>query len=230
MYICSVPKNLAEFTKLIDVEQGLFGDLALSLEAATEIFKIRPDIYTAVFCPKGSIAAYLTAYPLQAKCAEALIEGRITEPELTPDMLLTRQDNLEGSFVYIGSVVVDSKFDPILKSMLLVSLAQFRLRQLQAAAIRRFSVIMTTVSTDGERLARRIGAEKLNDGANRKDGLDVYGRTITQGYLYQACTAVERFFDNKSVPSISAPGRTTISSRSASTPSAAVDRWQPIPG
>jgi len=199
MYICCVPKNLAEFKKLIDVEQSLFGDRALSLEASVALFKNRPDIYTAVLCPKGSVAAYLTAYPLQPKCAEALIEGTITEPELTPDMLLTRHAKLERSSFYIGSVVVDSKLDPILKSILLISLAQYRVRQLQADQIRRFSVIMTAVSKEGRRLVNWIGAEKLNDGANRKDGLDVYGRTITQGFIYQACAAAERFFDNKFV-------------------------------
>lgn len=199
MYICGVPKNRAEFTKLVDFEQALFGDRALSPEASFELFKQRPEIYTAVVCPKGSVAAYLTTYPLQPKYAEALIEGEITEPELTPDMLLKRHDKLDGSCIYIGSVVVDGKLDPILKSILLISLAQFHVRQLQADAVRRFSVIMTTVSKGGARLANWIGAEKLNDGANRKDGLDVYGRTITQGFIYQACAAVERFFDNKFV-------------------------------
>jgi hypothetical protein len=199
MYICGIPKNRAEFSKLVDFEQALFGDRALSPEASFELFKKRPEIYTAVVCPQGSVAAYLTTYPLQPKYAEALIEGDITEPELTPDMLLTRHDNLEGSCIYIGSAVVDKKLDPILKSILLISLAQFHVRQLQADAIRRFSVIMTTVSKEGGRLANWIGAEKLNDGANRKDGLDVYGRTITQGFIYQACAVVERFFDNKFV-------------------------------
>lgn len=199
MYICGVPKNRAEFTKLVDFEQALFGDRALSPEASLELFKKRPEVYTAVVCPKGSIAAYLTTYPLQPKWAQALIEGDITEPELTPDMLLTRRDKLEGSCIYIGSVVVDSKLDPILKSILLISLGQFHVRQLQAEAVRRFSVIMTTVSKEGGRLVNWIGAKKLNDGANRKDGLDVYGRTITRGFIYQACASVERFFDNKFV-------------------------------
>jgi hypothetical protein len=199
MYICGVPKNIAEFTKLIDFEQALFGDRALSSETSFELFKKRPEIYTAVMCPKGSVAAYLTTYPLLPKCAEALIGGELTEPELTPEMLLTRHDKLEGSCIYIGSVVVDSKLDPILKSILLISLAQFHVRQLQADAVRRFSVIMTVASKEGGRLVNWIGAEKLNDGANRKDGLDVYGRTITQGFIYQACAAVERFFDNKFV-------------------------------
>jgi hypothetical protein len=199
VYICGVPKNRAEFTKLVDFEQALFGDRALSPEASLELFKKRPEVYTAVLCPKGSIAAYLTTYPLQPKWAQALIEGDITEPELTPDMLLTRNDKLEGSCIYIGSVVVDSKLDPILKSILLISLAQFHVRQLQADAVHRFSVIMTTVSKEGGRLVNWIGAEKLNDGANRKDGLDVYGRTITRGFIYRACATVERFFDNKFV-------------------------------
>ena len=199
MYICGVPKNLAAFKKLIDVEQALFGDRALSLKASVALFKKRPDIYTTVLCPNGSIAAYLTAYPLRPKCAEALIEGKITEPELTPNMLLTRRANLEGSSFYIGSVVVDSKLDPILKSILLISLAQYRVRQLQADPVRRFSVIMTAVSKEGRRLVNWIGAEKLNDGANRKDGLDLYGRTITRDFMYQTCAAVERFFDNRFV-------------------------------
>ena len=199
MYICGVPKTLAEFVKIMDVEKALFGDHALSLEASVELFKRRPDIYTAVVCPNGSIAAYLTAYPLKPKCAEALIEGEVTEPELTPDMLLTQHDKLEGSCVYIGSVVVDSKFNPILKTILLVSLGQFYIRPLQAAAVRRHSVIMTAASKDGKQLMNWIGAEKLNDGTNRKDGLDVYGRTISQGFLYRACAKVERFFDNEFV-------------------------------
>jgi hypothetical protein len=199
MYVCGVPRDLAEFTKLVSVEQTLFGNLALSPEGSIEIFKMRPEIYTAVFCPAGSVAAYLTAYPLRARWAEALIEGDITEPDLTPEMLLTRQDKLEGSCVFIGSVVVDSKFDPILKSILLISLGQFRLRQLRNSAVKRFSVVMTTASNEGKRLAQRVGATKLNDGANRKDGLDVYGRNITPGFLYQASSAVERFFDNKMV-------------------------------
>jgi hypothetical protein len=199
MYVCGVPRNLDAFARVMDVEQSLFGDLALSPQASREIYKMRPDIYTAVFCPAGSVAAYLTAYPLRPQFAEALIDGGIAEPDLTPDMLLTHGDQLEGACVYIGSVVVDNKFDPILKSILLISLAQFRLHQLRNAEVKKFAAIMTAASKEGERLAQRIGAQKLNDGANRKDGLDVYGRQFNRGFLYQASAAVERFFNNKMV-------------------------------
>jgi hypothetical protein len=190
---------LEQFSRVIEVEQKLFGNLALSPQRSLDIFKMRPDIFTAVFCPSGTVAAYLTAYPLRPQIAGALIEGEIIEPDLIPDMLLTRQETLEGSCIYLGSVVVDSKFDPISKSILLVSLTQYRLHQLQDADVKRFTAIMTTASRDGEKLAQRIGAEKLNDGSNRKDGLDIYGRTITRGFIYQASSSVQRFFDNKMV-------------------------------
>ncbi len=199
MYVCGVPRNLDAFARVMDVEQSLFGDLALSPQASREIFNIRPDIYTAVFCPAGNVAAYLTAYPLRSQFAEALIDGGIAESDLTPDMLLGHEDELEGACVYIGSVVVDSKFDPILKSILLVSLAQFRLHQLHNAEVKTFAAIMTAASKEGERLAQRLGARKLNNGGNRKDGLDIYGREFSRGFIYQASAMVARFFDNKFV-------------------------------
>jgi hypothetical protein len=199
MYICRVPESLVEFKKLIDVERAIFGGHALSFEASLALFKKRPDIYTAVFSPIGSVAAYLTTYPLQPRYAEAVIEGEVTEPELTPDMLSAQHRKLDGSCIYIGSVFVDRELNPLFKAILIISLAQYHIRKQQANEFRRFSVIMTTASKEGERLTNWIGAQKLNDGCNRKDGLDVYGRTISRGFLYHSCATMERLLENKYV-------------------------------
>jgi hypothetical protein len=199
MYVCGVPQDSADFSKLIGVEQNLFGDLSLPAEAASAMFRTRPEIYSAVMCPKGAVAAYSSAYPLQPKWAQALIAGDIAEPDLTPGMLLKRQDSLEGSSIYIGSVVVDSKCDPLMKPILLANLFLWRVHQLREASVRRLQVVMTTVTHQGKRLADRVGAKKINDGANRKDGLDVYGRNITPGFLHRTADVMERCFGNKLV-------------------------------
>ena len=186
MFVCGVPRDSSEFSRLVSVEQGLFGGLSVPPQMAHEIFEFRPEIYTAVVAPDQSVAAYSSAYPLKAHWAEEFVAGHVTEPELTSDMLLERQDSHERSCVYVGSVVVASNYDPFTKSILLASLFSWRVQQMRHASIDRLSLIMTAVTKQGERMIRRIGARQLNDGAHRKDGHAIYGREITPRFLVRA--------------------------------------------
>jgi len=192
MLVCGVPRNSAEFSRVFSVEERLFGKLALPRPAAEKIFNFCPQIWAAVFAPDGSVAAYTAAYPLKLKCADAFIAGDITEPDLTPDMMLERPDTLNGSCIYIASVVVSGEYNTLMKSTLLASLFSWRVRQLEAHAVKRISVIMTPVTDQGRRMVQAAGAKQLNSGAGRSDGYAVYGREVTPGFLYQATSAMER--------------------------------------
>jgi Domain of unknown function (DUF4118) len=199
MFVCGVPRDSDEFFRVLSVEQELFGDLSVPPAIALEIFKSRPEIYTAIVGQNDTVAAYSSAYPLKREWAEAFVAGDITEPELTPSMLLGRSDSLEGSCVYIGSVVVVGQNHPFTKATLLASLLSWRVQQLKAASVKRLSVFMTPVAEQGERMIRFIGAKQLNEGMNRKDGYPVYGRVITPGFLSRATATMERCLNNSTV-------------------------------
>jgi hypothetical protein len=193
MFVCSVPRNSKEFGRLHQLEQELFGDLALPLNVAHEIFEMRPEIFNAIFDREGNVVAYTTGFPLRPQWGTALIRGDIIEVELRPQMIYRRNDCHTNLQFFIGSVVVEPKLDPIRKCILLSSLLCFRVHQLRAVSVQRFSAIMTTASKEGERLARRMGARKLNDRANSRDGLDVFGCEMTIDFLARAVRATERF-------------------------------------
>ncbi len=57
MFVCGVPRDSSEFSRLVSVEQGLFGGLSVPPQMAHEIFEFRPEIYTAVVAPDQSVAA-----------------------------------------------------------------------------------------------------------------------------------------------------------------------------
>jgi hypothetical protein len=199
---------------VLKVEQELFGALSLAPATAHEIFEFRPEVYAAVVGPEDRVAAYSSIYPLKKKWADAFVAGDITEPDLTAAMLLTRQDCHEGSNIYIGSVVVDSTYDPIMKSVLLASMFSWRVQQLRHVSVGRLSVMMTAVSKQGERMIRKFGASELNAGANRKDGYAVYGRDVTPRFLFRATAAMERCLNSgivqmnrDYVPTVGTPGR-----------------------
>ena len=181
------------------VERNLFGSLSISESVAHEIFRVRPEIFSAITGPGSSVAAYSTIYPLKPHWAKALIAGDIAEPDLKADMLLARHDSHHDACIYIGSVVVDGNFDPLTKSILLSSILSWRTQQLRDASIRRLSVVMTGVSKKGERLIRYLGAKQLNDGTSRKDGYAIYGRTVSQGFLARATSTIERCLNNRTV-------------------------------
>jgi len=195
MFVCGVPQDAAAFGRLLDVEQALFGKLSIPTAMAREFFNVSPEIFSAITGPDAAVAAYSSAFPLQPRWARALIAGDIIESELTPDMLLDRRDSHENGNVYIGSVVVGSGYDGLTRSSLLASLLTWRIKQLREYSIRRVSVMMTGVSKQGEQLIRYTGARKLNDGANRKDGYSIYGRSVSQGFLQRATVALERCFN-----------------------------------
>lgn len=193
MLICTVPRNLAEFGKLHDLEQKLFGEFAFPRDIAFEIFETRPEIYNAVLDRDGAVVAYSSAFMLRPRPGEALARGEITGAELRPSMIFRRGECHADMHLFIGSIVVDPKYDPIQKCILLSSLLWFRVCQLRATSVRRFTAIMTTASRQGERLARRLGARKLTDGAKCRDGLDVFGCEITLDLLARAFGVMERF-------------------------------------
>lgn len=199
MFYCGVPRDAAEFSRVWTIEQGQFGDLSVPQPVAREIFHQRPELFLAIFCKKSTVAAYSVGYPLKPRWAEALIAGDITEPELLPDMLLTHQDSHENAAVYIGSVVVSEQYDPFTRASLMAALVSFRARQMREHSIRRMSLMMTGVSTQGEKLIRYVKAKKLNSAENRKDGYAIYGRVITPSFLNRATIAIERCFNSASV-------------------------------
>jgi hypothetical protein len=193
MFVCTVPRNTKEFGTLHDIEQRLFGDLALPPDVAHEIFEMRPEIFNAVFDRDGTVVAYTSAFMLRPQWGTALTRGEITGAELQPSMIYRRDDCHADLHLFIGSVVVDPKYDPIRKCMLLSSLLWFRVHQLRSASVRRLTAIMTTASGQGERMTRRLGAKKLTDRANCRDGLDVFGCDITLDLLARAFGVMDRF-------------------------------------
>jgi hypothetical protein len=182
-FVCAVPRDAEEFDTLHTLEQDLFGDGAFPSDVAHEIFAMRPEIFSGVFDRNGNVVAYTSGFFLRPEWGTALIRGDIIDLDIRPHMMYRRNDCHTGVYVYLGSVVVDPKCDPILKGMLLASLMWFRVHQMRSAAVERLSAIMTTVSREGERLARRIGAQKLNDRANRKDGRDIFGCELSPKLL-----------------------------------------------
>jgi hypothetical protein len=180
---CAVPANEYELRQLQDLEQKLFGTHALPLGVMNEIFATRPETFNAVFTRDGTVAAYSTAFPLRPAWRTALISGHLAEAGLRPEMIYKRGDCHTDTFIYVSAVAVDPTCDPILKSVLLGSLLWFRVHQLWSASVRCLSMIMTIVSNEGERLARRLGARKINDRMNRRDGLDVFGCDLTPDLL-----------------------------------------------
>jgi hypothetical protein len=199
MFYCGVPRNAAEFSRIWAVEQDIFGDLSVPTQVAREIYRQRPELFLAIFCRQSTVAAYTVGYPLQPRWAKALIAGDITEPELMPDMLLSHHDSHEGAQVYIGSVVIDEQHDTITRASLMAAMVSWRARQMREASIRRMSLLMSGVSKQGDKMIRYVNAKKLNSAENRKDGLAIYGRTITPGFLNRATTAIERCFNSRSV-------------------------------
>ena len=179
MFRCAVPRDLAAFGRLVGVDQHVFGKTTLSRPASTAIFLKRPEIYCGLFAPDGSIAGYLDLYPLRPKRARQFIDGKIGEVDFDASMVLERSESHEGCFFYVGSIVVEGPFDPLLRSMMIASLFKWHARHLAALIARQASLIMTTATPKGARLAKIIGARKLRDGSLRKDGLDMYGRSVT---------------------------------------------------
>lgn len=199
MFVCGVPRDSAEFACILGIEQELFGNLSIPASISNEIFQRRPELFTSIVDRNGAVAAYSSAFPLQPDWARALVAGEVTEPELTPDMLLGYHDPHENASVYIGSVVIGSGYDPLTKASLLAALLSWRAHQLRDASIRRLSVMMTGVTKQGQQLIRFAGARQLNAGANRKDGYPIYGRTVTPGFLHRATALVERCLNSRIV-------------------------------
>jgi hypothetical protein len=192
MLVCGVPDSATVFSRVMKDEVDRFGNLALSKAKAEALFHHFPEIYSAIVDERGDIAAYSSAFPLKQAWADALIAGHICETDLEPHMLLNLDECRGDSCVYIGSVVVADKYNVVSKSVLLASLLSWRVQQLEIAAIRRLSVVMTTATREGERMVRYVGARLLNDGANRKDGVSIFGRKVTANFLHRAASGLER--------------------------------------
>jgi hypothetical protein len=192
MFVCGVPRNSAEFSRLLRIEEDLFGNLSVPATVAHQFFKRYPEMYTVIQAEDGAVAAYSSTYPLKRQWADALVAGDIAEPDLTPAMLIDEDESLDGCSIYIGSVVVVGEHDALTKAILVASLLSWRIQQLQAAAVSKLSIVMTAVSEQGERMIRYIGAKQLNDGAGRKDGYPIYGREISPGFVHRMTATMER--------------------------------------
>ena len=92
MFVCTVPRNTEEFSRLHGIEQRLFGDLALPLDVACDIFETRPEIFNAALDRDGTVVAYTSAFPLRPEWGIALTSGNITGAELRPSMMYKRHD------------------------------------------------------------------------------------------------------------------------------------------
>lgn len=200
MFVCGVPKGIDEFAFAFSEAEGQFGKLSLSLEAAKEIFAIRPDIFLAITAPDGTVAAFSSAYPLKSEWAQSMIAGDTVEPDLAPDKLLATSAQHDRGYVYVGTVMVSSIYDPFTKSILLASLLSWRARQLNDLAVNRMTAIMTPVTKEGKRLVQYIGAKRLG-GKTDVNNHEIYGREISPDLIYRMTSSMERLL-NKSLVSM----------------------------
>jgi hypothetical protein len=107
-------------------------------------------------------------------------------------------ETLDGSSIYVGSIVVSSNYDPFSKSVFLANLLGWRAQQLQDASVKRITALMTPVTKQGQRLVRYIGAERM--GAETDvNGHGIYGRKISPGFLYRITSSMEKLLGNSMV-------------------------------
>jgi hypothetical protein len=192
VFLCASPRDLAQLSKIMRVDHDIFGKGTLSRAASTAIFMKRPDTYAALFAADGSVAGYLDLYPLEPASAAQFIDGEICEEDFTPKMILSRSESHEGCCFYAGSIVVDRRYDPITKSMMILGLFSWHAHHIATRIAEQAIIVMTTVTPHGARLAAKIRAEKLRDGAQRKDGLDLFGLLVTPAALAQLHSAFSK--------------------------------------
>jgi hypothetical protein len=192
-FLCEVPRNASDMMNIATLERELFGGMALSVESALNLYEFCPEIYSALYCEGNTIAGYSSVFPMKAEYAEEFIAGRLTEPELQPHMLLPPSaPDFQRSRAYVGSVVVRDDYGLVTRSILLAGLLSWRMTQMTHLSLRRMPVFMMAVSEQGSQMVRFVGAKKLNDGAIRKDGKAIYGRTVTPGFLTRANASLQR--------------------------------------
>lgn len=193
MFVCDVPRSRSDFLKINDMENSLFEGMALSREGALAIFDFCPEVYSALYGEMGEIVGYSSVFLMRQEYASQFISGALAEPDLTPDMLYPLSDpRYRTGHAYVGSVVVKDGFSMVTRSILLASLLSWRMTQMTRLALPRLPVFMIAVSEQGEQMVRFVGAKRLNDGAGRKDGKAVYGRTITPGFMARANASLHR--------------------------------------
>lgn len=193
MFVCDVPRSKSDFLKIADMENELFDGMALSPDNSLAIFDFCPEVYSAIYGELGEIVGYSSVFLMRQEYAFQFISGELTEPDLTPNMLFSLSDpDFRTGHAYVGSVVVKDGFSMVTRSILLASLLSWRMTQMTRLALPRLPVFMIAVSDQGEQMVRFVGAKRLNDGARRKDGKAVYGRTITPGFMARANASLHR--------------------------------------
>jgi hypothetical protein len=199
MFVCGVPRNLITFDQIVGLDHSIFGKSSLTRESARELFRARPEIYSTILCPKGRVVAYSDVYPLKPEWGRLFVAGKITEGSFRSHMMLDRQDVHERQHFYVGSVVVNGQYDPILKSLLIASLLRWRAYHFQSLSLHVMTLLMTAVTSRGKRLVDRVDAQKVSSGRDRNDGHDLYGWTTSPASLHSLSNSIDRFSEQRMV-------------------------------
>jgi hypothetical protein len=145
------------------------------------------------------VVAYSDVYPLKPDWGRLFVAGKISEGNIQPHMILHRQDLHERQQFYVGSVVVNGQYNPVLKSLLLASLLRWRAYHFQSLSLSAMTLLMTAVTQKGKRLVNRVGARKLRSGRDQNDGNDLYEWTTTPASLHSLSNSIDRFSKEKMV-------------------------------
>ncbi len=192
MFTCKVP-TANDIHGLIAIEHRLFEGISLSERRILEVHEFCPEFFCVLRDDNANIVGYSSVFTMKPEEASRFIAGELSEPDLAPDLLLTPSDaNFCTTHAYVGSVVIDGDFNILTRSALLASLLSWRMTQMTRLALRRLPVFMMSASEQGSQLVRFIGARTIADGAERGDGMAIYGRTITPGFLNRANKALRR--------------------------------------
>lgn len=181
-FVCGAPEDPESFARIMHIEKKLFGGLGLPLPVAEALFRFRAEMFLLIKDGNRDVAAFCSVFPLKRWSSEALIAGTLSESELTPEMLLKREDNHHDATAYISSVVIDESYNDFMKANFMSGMLLWRAEQLKALCANRICAIMMPVSDRSEKMVRLIQAQKLRDGAQRMDGYPIYGRTITPAF------------------------------------------------
>ena len=192
MLYCGVPRVSSDITKILEIEHRKFGDLAISEAAAQRIYSFCPELFCSIYDVNGSIVAYSTAFPMKPNYANFVINGALSESDITPEMMIRTDGPMAQSNTYVGSVVVEDDANPITRSVLLSGLLTWRMKQIENIGIKSLPVFMIAASQEGDKIIRFIGAKKINDGSKRQDLKAVYARRITPGFMNRASKTLDR--------------------------------------
>lgn len=183
--------SLNDIGVIVELDRRYFRHADIVSEDVFKAWQHKNNSVFTVIRTNKEVAGYYALLPLKSKALQGIIGGTLREKDIKPRDILGKRHGRQIQALYLYSVAMDRRYSKA--SWLLIRHLEQYLEMLVTEG--RLTVVYTVAATsEGEKLLKKLGFQKIRDANQRPDRHPLYSRDLSHVRESKSSIFARRFF------------------------------------